>query len=367
MKNTILCIMLLLATIYIEIMYDYPMTLTFLAFEILLFIGMTLLVWYMKHSIFAHLEVKFSTVQKQNQVETEVWVENRGILPVTRIFLWLSVENEYTHREELMPLMCQVHAGEKTRLSYEIVANYCGRIKVCVPQIKIYDYLGLVSMKIKCTDQAYVTIMPNIVEIQTEISEQTRNIPVDGEEYDNCRSGDDPSEIFQIREFRSGDTLQRVHWKLSAKADQLMTKEYGRPVGCHVLVVLDLYHGGKGEYSIEKRDAFIEIAVAISYGIWKAGISHDVVWFDERKGGICKQGIQEESQVYEMVMKLLKTTHYKTQYDLKTRYLAKHSQKYPGAILYLDTNLVIYKNNEELASFSPDHLFASLCSLTLRF
>ena len=37
--------------------------------------------------------------------------------------------------------------------------------------------------------------------------------------------GYDPSELFDVREFQNGDRLQSVHWKLSARTDELMVKE----------------------------------------------------------------------------------------------------------------------------------------------
>ena len=66
---------------------------------------------------------------------------------------------------------------------------------------------------------------------------KTRNFPVEGDEYEKERSGDAPTEIFQIREFRPGDRMQQIHWKSSARSGELMTKEYSMPCGCKVLLL----------------------------------------------------------------------------------------------------------------------------------
>ena len=48
--------------------------------------------------------------------------------------------------------------------------------------------------------------------------------------------GDDPSEIYQVREYRERDSLKDIHWKLSAREEELMVKERGFPLGCVVLI-----------------------------------------------------------------------------------------------------------------------------------
>ena len=39
------------------------------------------------------------------------------------------------------------------------------------------------------------------------------------------RKGNDPSEIFDIREYVPGDDIRSIHWKLSSKTDTLILKE----------------------------------------------------------------------------------------------------------------------------------------------
>lgn len=54
-----------------------------------------------------------------------------------------------------------------------------------------------------------------------------------GDIYDGKKSGTDVSEVFGLREYREGDTLQSIHWKLSGKMHQLIVREFGRPVNYH--------------------------------------------------------------------------------------------------------------------------------------
>lgn len=43
--------------------------------------------------------------------------------------------------------------------------------------------------------------------------------------YSGSRPGDDPGETYDIREYRSGDSIRQIHWKLSGKLDDIMIRE----------------------------------------------------------------------------------------------------------------------------------------------
>ena len=65
--------------------------------------------------------------------------------------------------------------------------------------------------------------------------------------YSDEESGDDPSQIFEIRDYRPGDKMQKIHWKLSAKSDSLIVKEYSEPVGFAIVIFVNLFSPGKKE------------------------------------------------------------------------------------------------------------------------
>ena len=69
--------------------------------------------------------------------------------------------------------------------------------------------------------------------------EHTRNFFGEAEIYDDFHPGDDPSEIFGVREFRAGDKMQSIHWKLSAKSDDLLVRENSQPKACPLVFLLE--------------------------------------------------------------------------------------------------------------------------------
>jgi len=177
---------------------------------------------------------------------------------------------------------------------------------------------------------------------------------VDGEEYDQHKSGDDPSETFQVREFRDGDSLQRVHWKLSAKAGTLMTRELGRPVGCTVLLLADTRIQAKeGEFP-ERMDALLRIVVSLSFSLQQAALWHHVAWLEEE--GIRRAAVREEEQVYEMAERLMGAKAGREGAEPEEAY----REAYPGmayaCVLRVTAEPAIYVNGETAVTFEKGNL-----------
>ena len=91
---------------------------------------------------------------------------------------------------------------------------------------------------------------------------KTRNFPVEGDEYEKERSGDDPSEIFRSANSDRETGCSRFTWKSSARSGELMTKEYSMPCGCKVLLLLEL---SQKEGGAKRADHFFELAASLCF------------------------------------------------------------------------------------------------------
>ena len=58
-------------------------------------------------------------------------------------------------------------------------------------------------------------------------------------EYAADRPGDDPSELYDIREYRAGDRISRIHWKLSERGEEVYVKEGGLPLDQSPFLAVD--------------------------------------------------------------------------------------------------------------------------------
>ena len=77
---------------------------------------------------------------------------------------------------------------------------------------KIWDLFHLFGKRIETDGKEELSVLPEYYEALIEITPQIREQLIESEEYDEKRPGDDPSQIFQIREYREGDRILLKNW-----------------------------------------------------------------------------------------------------------------------------------------------------------
>ncbi len=121
----------------------------------------------------------------------------------------------------------------------EVPCRRCRLTDVMAVRIYLYDYLKLFILSRRVNISSCILVMPKKHEID-EISQMQKDMDEDSETtYSMTVPGDDPSEIFGIKEYEPGDRIRNIHWKLSAKKNQIMVKEYGMPVTDRNAVIID--------------------------------------------------------------------------------------------------------------------------------
>ena len=82
--------------------------------------------------------------------------------------------------------------------------------------------------------------------------------------FSKYKRGDDPSEIFDLKNYLPGDKPNRIHWNLSLKQDNLIVRHYSQPVNSSILVALD-FNGIASEKNIRSLDTVSEVFASISF------------------------------------------------------------------------------------------------------
>lgn len=131
----------------------------------------------------------------------------------------------------------RVTTGQQWKLkpgSY-LPADHCGAL-ICQPErARVYDYLGLFSLKIRQTEELPVIIRPEPVavrylpDLQRYLARAWRPKP-----------GGGFAENHELRLYRPGDSLNQVHWKLSAKTGKYIIREAMVPENSRILLSMTL-------------------------------------------------------------------------------------------------------------------------------
>lgn len=364
MRNIVMYLIVMVITAYIEIMYEDSMAVTFLALEVLLAVVLLVSVRYMRKHIKVTLQSLIPVVQKGEEMDIIIKVDNTGVLPVTRMELQLSYENEYSAATEYDTLSVSVGAGDSATVVYKARTNYCGKINFYFPRGRVFDYIGLLCAKVSCDQEVQYNVLPDVRTMPLVIHDSLRSGGTDSEYQRNMR-GEDLSEIYDIRAFRDGDTLQKVHWKLSAKADEWLIKEFGSNIPCTVLLLIDLHHESGLECGIKRMDSFMEITASLLFSLCQEQVFFCSAWYDEEEGRILRHFVANEEDVYEVIDRILNVMCYVEKYDLYQGYLARYPESHFDTVLSVDTSLAITRNDEKAMAFFPEELAAQLESKVL--
>lgn len=144
-----------------------------------------------------------------------------------------------------------------------IECKYRGSYNIGVDTIYIMDFFGLIKIKYKAIETIKLLVYPNIEKIsrfsiKPIITEDTLTL--------DRKLFHDKTNLFQIKEYEKGDSLNQIHWKLSAKLGEFMSKQYSSSLRKKTIIFLDnkkLHYGAETNLIIE--DLLVEAIVSITY------------------------------------------------------------------------------------------------------
>lgn len=132
-----------------------------------------------------------------------------------------------------------------------------------------------------------------------------------------------------------------MHWKLSARTDELMVKENSLPKACAVAIVADLRGIKKGR----QADAFMKLLVSLSFSLMDQKCSHYVAWYDTAINDIVRARVDDEEGFYIFLNSFLKIKP-----DTKNDALFLYEEKYRAeklvCLLSVDGRLQIKRGEE---------------------
>lgn len=204
-------------------------------------------------------------------------IRNPGGIPLHRLKLQLNRENLLTGDRDAQGIRLEGLARGGTR-SLSFPTGDCGRIRLRVRRAGLADLSGLFVLPLRLPDPAEALVLPAPREPEA-LLEQILGEHSSGKGSRSPGAGED----WELRDYRPGDRLHHIHWKLSGKRDQLVVRELqksGQP--------LVLAYGHRGERG--KLNRTLERVRGLSEALLLRGISH-------RIAGISKEGTMVEKLV----------------------------------------------------------------------
>ena len=238
--------------------------------------------------------------------------------------------------------------------------------ELSVKKIRVYDLTGLFYLTKRCKESASFLVLPEYFPVEVRLTEGVRNFVGEALVYDSLRSGDDASEVFKLREFQDGDKLKNIHWKLSAKMEELMVRENGFPKACSTVLILEGVGAvpGKNKRRQKASEAFLQVAASLSFSMMDKECPHYVAWLSKRYQEVKRIRVDDEESFFEFLMYMLQDFDVESSNCLE-QYKDKYSAEMLLHYLVLGQNLVLTENETSLSGFDKGELERTLSQFEL--
>ena len=303
MKNVLIYIGVFLLTLYCYFLYDDKIVTMMLVMEVFYFVISVLWLQYIKNKIDVSMNPLIPIAEKKQNISVKFVIQNRMKFFSVPVKILVVVENVFTGQKRKIKKAITAAANKKEEFVVDLKANSCGNISISLKSYWIGDFFSIFNKKRISKEVQYVGILPECHLIPIEVTRRTREFIADADEYFDRERGEDTSEIYQIREYRDMDSMRDIHWKLSAKADELLIKEHGKPKGCVVLIWLNIQSEMKHKKNI--NTVILEAVASLSISMLEEDCVHMVAWYEKENRKIQKKRISKEEHVYELLNRLL--------------------------------------------------------------
>ena len=191
-------------------------------------------------------ELQPARVHAGTPSRVELQVRNRGGLRTPVLALRDPVGRGRTARVVLAPL----GRDETVRAAYRLPTERRGLLRVGPMGIEVTDPFGLASVTSQGAGITELTVWPAVHDV-APLPHTTGDDPLAGADHPNNVSaqGDD---FYALRPYVVGDDLRRVHWKSSARSDDLMVRQDEMPWQGRATVILDSRRGAHSDESFER-------------------------------------------------------------------------------------------------------------------
>lgn len=244
----------------------------------------------------ASVSVPFETIGTNNDIPLEFKIENASFLPLPDLKLEYKVQNGFYPNDEIQELKLPLRSGG-TKYEWILKSVYAGRISIEGRKMIIRDYLGLFVFKKEWNAEASVSVIPSQSDIIMNVIGSVMTLG-DDTETDSGESIEDVTQVREFREYRPGDRMQRVNWKISAKHEELYVKEFEQVFNQQLSLLVELRRDNE---QVGFLDELLTAFWSAATKLIEMDIRFSVRWYDCSLGEFRCENVEEEDGLIDAV------------------------------------------------------------------
>lgn len=311
----------------------------------------------------ASLQIPIEISEKDRENLLKIHITNKNRTGISKAKVRIVVKDMLTGKKRRYWRKLPILAVGENEFVESLIFHEMGRYEVVLRKIRLYDITGFMYGDVWTHKKCRIQVMPGMCEMPVLRTESTRNFYGEAEIYDEHLPGYDNSEIFQMREYQRGDRLQNVHWKLTAKHEELIIKEHSLPRACPVVIYMDFHP--RMFPSKKALRPFMESVAAMSFSMMNAGCPHYITWFDGAEKDIVRVRVDNEESLFYFIGILTDIRWGRLKGSLREHYHDKYRGENYVREYVLNQKLELKEGAEVISVLSARNLEKSLSEIEL--
>lgn len=253
---------------------------------------------YYKNKIKIKVSAPVEEVEKNQEVPFQIEISNDSYGGLVNVTLELEVGNGFA--TDLVPttLNAPLSSHGVTKVEYPIRSRYAGSMEVQVKGIVLYDLLSFHSVRKEMQEGCQIYAMPH-GKSDFDWNLNDYEMGMEEAEESNCK-GNDFSDVSQIREYIPGDSIRDIHWKLSAKRDDIMVKDRLRMSSQKLRILFQVHRT-----AVEQVDNALEYLASGGYFLIENQVPVTLYFWSEKYQEIREKKAERKEEWDEAVMQVI--------------------------------------------------------------
>jgi uncharacterized protein (DUF58 family) len=201
-------------------------------------------------------------IHRKDEVTFSVRIKNNFFLPLMPIQVYVNVLDKGIYLPQTKTVIASVPPFCEVTLTLKSFVSFRGEYHIGLEKAIFFDALKIHRFGTKCKAPLIITSYPRELDLYNLHDDNP-----DESETSRIKPHDFNKDAFShLREYREGESLRHIHWKLSARLSDgdLIVKQMESNHDCSALIFCDFCGKfGNPEDTLEVSDTAIEISLAI--------------------------------------------------------------------------------------------------------
>ena len=190
-----------------------------------------------KHTLTVTMISDTATTEKEQPYTYEFRIDNRSPLAFPFIDARVSIPQSNSVRCTDRSVRLSMAPMSSYHMKNTVRFRFRGTYEIGVRCFYVYDFFRLFSVRVPVENMTTVYVLPRRINLEDTLAQS-----VSDSTARTVRSPlvVDRLEVSDIRDYRNGDTLKSIHWKLSSKSETFVVKDYNTGTSNETVVFCDM-------------------------------------------------------------------------------------------------------------------------------